>query len=754
MRQGWYDRRRTAVFRALPQANQALYRGSFRTIMPTFGGASNFVINGGEFVTVRRNYNDSTGMDILLSASVPDAAVDAEKRQYAPSCFPGTRGQYINDIIRWVTAPTSERTQSLYWMKGPAGVGKSAIAQTCAERLKDAGCLGAAFFFSQNGRDDHSSLFTTIAYQLSTFLPEYRQILEHRISNDKTLVKKTIASQFKHLIFEPMKELQQRGKEIARLAIFIDGLDECRSKEAQTHIIELIAGFAQADSIPLRWAIFSRPEPSIASAFDDETISPLSRCVELSISRSANRDIELYLRSEFKNILRRRKLPISTSWPTTRDIKKLVAASAGLFAYPSVVIRFIDNYPSLRLEETLQNVLKTISPSNQAHPQPLAVSPFSELDAFYILIMESIAKDILPSVLLLLADMVQIKYDGRNWSAAELCNQLGFSQTEFRGICHQLHAVLYFQDASHLFDFGQDIEPKCSYFNQRKTFEPNSKLKKRLLGIHGIVNLYHKSFYDFLVDPSRSLQLCVTTPSMREKLFERYVQSHHHYAQRYVIQDNSLISVPEARSSDSLSWSQGTEFIDSFIMRRAFANISHRLSPNSPMSAQLLRDASTTCLEKLADLDYRKYLISEIVWHTGLREGYFILGLAGVERVAQGTVFGCIHSRGFKYFDPQAFLNTLRKLEKAGAIRPYHPNLPSSLASIYQSFSPPKPQGRSAGQYRLGHGTRSVTWYWEFDTEKKYFHQFRTVDFVRAMKLYEVEKFKMWKEPWEPSLAS
>jgi hypothetical protein len=41
-----------------------------------------------------------------------------------------------------------------------------------------------------------------------------------------------------------------------------------------------------------------------------------------------------------------------------------------------------------------------------------------------------------------------------------------------------------------------------------------------------------------------------------------------------------------------------------------------------------------------------------------------------------------------------------------------------------------------------------VIWYWEFDTEKRYFHEFRTVDYTKAMRIYEKSKFEMWDEPW------
>jgi len=92
--------------------------------------------------------NPVLGIDILLDSSDPGAAFDSQDH-YDRRCFPGTREQYIADITNWVTESV-DPPSSMYWMRGPAGVGKSAIAQTCAERLKDTGHLGAAFFFTVN----------------------------------------------------------------------------------------------------------------------------------------------------------------------------------------------------------------------------------------------------------------------------------------------------------------------------------------------------------------------------------------------------------------------------------------------------------------------------------------------------------------------------------------------------------------------------------------------------------------------------
>lgn len=79
------------------------------------------------------------GIDILLEASTPEATLDSGARAYEPRCFPGTREQYIEDIVQWAIPAVYDSPPPIFWMNGAAGVGKSAVAQTSAERIKKSG---------------------------------------------------------------------------------------------------------------------------------------------------------------------------------------------------------------------------------------------------------------------------------------------------------------------------------------------------------------------------------------------------------------------------------------------------------------------------------------------------------------------------------------------------------------------------------------------------------------------------------------
>ncbi|KAJ3568491.1 hypothetical protein NP233_g5668 [Leucocoprinus birnbaumii] len=292
-----------------------------------FPNAQNTTIKNSNFTGIDAQYifnQRVSGIDILLEAATPEAAFDSDARRYAPSCYPGTREQYIQDLTSWAST-SYEGKPMIYWMKGPAGVGKSAIAQTCAEELQrmEQPELGAAFFFSVNGCSDDTRLFPILAYQLSTLFPDYRRILDTKIQNDKTLLKKRISRQFESLVISPLRDLEKQGSRIGKRTIIIDGLDECESEDAQSEILQIIGESVRDQTTPFCWAIFSRPNPCIEAAFS--LISALIPChiVWLPISRSVDQEIELYLKGGFANILRHRNMPTMLPWPDDEHIQNL-----------------------------------------------------------------------------------------------------------------------------------------------------------------------------------------------------------------------------------------------------------------------------------------------------------------------------------------------------------------------------------------------------------------------------------------------
>ncbi|KAF5356988.1 hypothetical protein D9756_006359 [Leucocoprinus leucothites] len=666
--------------------------------MSILSGSRDFVIQ--ELRSVQNSiiqYGPS-GIDVLLEASSPEATVDS-RDHYDRRCFPGTRDQYITDITDWSIAP-DDISSLIYWMKALLG-----LASQPSHKHK---------------YDDPTRLFTTLAYQLSTKLPDYRAILDDKISRDKTLVQKKIPSQFYSLIVEPLQELEKQGKKVNRRVIFIDGLDECADKDAQMEIINIVASSAHSRSTPFRWAIFSREEPHIVSTFASPSVSSHCYSVFLPISREADGEIELYLRGGFKNILRRRNfVHLSSSWPTDGDIKKLVHHAAGLFAHPSTVLRFIDGQSYVGFKETLEAIL-----TPKAMPGTQTISPYAELDGLYTLILQRVPEDILFATKLLLSHIYMNDFEyGLHWYAVLICNEIGISETVFQSICHHLRAIMLFHEPP------KDALDKairlahCRYQHCATPISCTSRACRQVLcAVHGSFHFYHKSFYDFLCDPARSTNFCVTIPAIQLSL-----------------------APGEASSSDLLTWSGGCDLLGSFHQFYVFKSISASLCHDTPQFARLVETVRSSSLQKLSQIDHRKFLFADIMSLKGNLS--VVAGHPGFFRFLPHTMFECLHSTYFDPSEPVKFLATVDKLEKAGAIKPYHPQLGSGyIAAFLNTFSRRKEAGKNCGHYELGRGDKSVIWYWEFDTEERYFHEFRTVNYAEAMAFYEAEKFTMWKD--------
>lgn len=135
----------------------------------------------------------------------PDAFHDSHERSPPPKCPPGTRTSVQGVIQSW--AESISYGNRIMWLSGPPGAGKSAIAQTMAERWASDHSLAASFFFSRGkaGRGTSKHLFSTIAYQLALRTPELRCEVGRVVERDPTISERSIDVQLRKLIVEPFQ---------------------------------------------------------------------------------------------------------------------------------------------------------------------------------------------------------------------------------------------------------------------------------------------------------------------------------------------------------------------------------------------------------------------------------------------------------------------------------------------------------------------------------------------------------------------
>jgi hypothetical protein len=290
--------------------------------------------------------------DLLKGHIVPDAAYNSKARQaeYATTCQPETRERILRDLTDWAGR---DDNQTMCWLYGPAGSGKSTIAHTIAERSGDK--LGASFFFSRGkgGRSVTTSLLPTLAYQLATRVPVLQVLMQQALQSDPLILSQTLNDQFRKLIVDPILAI---SGPLPRMVVVIDALDECSDEDLLVEVVRLLGdAFATTRQLPIRFLLTSRPEEHIRNVF----ARPIARRKTYSLALqdfSARDDIRAFLQSQFVNILSDHEVylrEVPKPWPSPAALKELVEKSEGLFIYVSTLVKYVgqgDGLPDEKLE--------------------------------------------------------------------------------------------------------------------------------------------------------------------------------------------------------------------------------------------------------------------------------------------------------------------------------------------------------------------------------------------------------------------
>jgi hypothetical protein len=380
----------------------------------------------------------------------------------------------------------ADKVALILWLYGPAGAGKSAIAQTIAELLEEAGFLAAAFFFSRNsaGRNDKTPLVATLVYQLVKSIPEIRAHVLEAVEEDPALFSCSIQAQIQALIVKPLNAVANDETLILvsrpRL-IILDGLDECRTTSSQTHILNALSTAIRHLHIPLCFLIASRPEQDIRQAFNDQSgLGSLSFSIALDATYRPDRDIEVFLQSTFDEIKRNHpsRAHLPTSWPSAKDIRRLVNKSSGQFIFASTVAKYVNSHRHWPPDR-----LKVIF----GQSEPGRETPFVELDSLYHLILCSVAdiekvKDVL---MILILRPFEEHIPPLTTTAILIEDFLFYRHGEIDMILTDLHSILY-------------VPPPEEEF--------------------GELRFFHASLPDFLLDRSRSKDLFLDQGTAYAKL--------------------------------------------------------------------------------------------------------------------------------------------------------------------------------------------------------------------------------------------
>ncbi|PKY04101.1 NACHT and WD40 domain protein [Aspergillus campestris IBT 28561] len=298
-------------------------------------------------------------------------------------CLQGTRTELLQKIMGWAKSPSQ---QSIFWLKGMAGTGKSTISRTVAGLLKDTNHLGASFFFKrgEGDRGNAKKLFPTLTRQLILWYPELRPGVRKSLDQDPDIASKSLGEQFDKLLLQPLLNLQPDGQPLSAV-IVIDALDECEHDQDTRNIIRLLPLLQKVKSVHLQIFLTSRPELPVNLGFSELGDHAYQSLALHDIPEEVTgHDIYLFLQNQFASIKRDRK--ISDDWPGDDIIQELVRISIPLFISAATVCRYIENSkwePRLRLEELLKDQAKYVSRMDKTYlPILTRLLDDQESDAF------------------------------------------------------------------------------------------------------------------------------------------------------------------------------------------------------------------------------------------------------------------------------------------------------------------------------------------------------------------------------------
>ena len=452
--------------------------------------ARNSLVYNSSLTNVQGNFNvyighggsHPSGLEVLYGHCAPDATHDSQKRSPPPRCHPETRLDILSILDGWAK---DTDLPHIAWLYGAVGTGKSAVAQTMAERWIREGQVVVTFFFSRNSerRRVGRHIVPTLAYQLAMANRDVSDYIESVIRGNHALFTKVMSVQFQKLIVEPLRRLH--SADLSGSIIFIvDGLNECED-EVQKEFLGIIRDFESFTDIAcsVRFLITSRQDPQIRCLLQ-QSCCPIT----LDDCQDTYRDIRLYLENELANIYRtytqgHNVPPLAQSWPSTAIINQLASNACGQFIYAFTVVRFVSDGHGSPCE-LLSLVL---NPSIVVNSSSEGDQLFQPLDQLYLDILSRCCH---PQLLNLVLGYIMASVQGL--SLPQLSTLCVCSTRHIIQVVHPLHSVLSIPDQSSPAELVSILHTSFSDFleNRRRSglFFVNRSVYRAKLGVFFICN--------------------------------------------------------------------------------------------------------------------------------------------------------------------------------------------------------------------------------------------------------------------------
>lgn len=278
----------------------------------------------------------------VAEAATFDSSVDGEQSY----CLPGTRTEVIAQIRHW---STEQNGQSIFWLNGMAGTGKSTISRTVAQLSSNNDVFGASFFFKrgEGNRGRAAFLFTTIAAQLVRRLPCLAPHIREVLVIEPFIHEKPLNDQFQKLILDPLSKNPRCWG--PNLLIVIDALDECGSEDDMRALIGVLSKAQNTITPRVKFFLTSRPELPIRLGFENIGGKYDNLLLAAVPATTIALDIELFMRDKLQTIKTDYNLSVSehrkiaADWPGKDSLQKLIATAIPLFIAAATICRFLSD---------------------------------------------------------------------------------------------------------------------------------------------------------------------------------------------------------------------------------------------------------------------------------------------------------------------------------------------------------------------------------------------------------------------------
>jgi len=271
------------------------------------------------------------------------------------------------------------------------------------------------------------------------------------IQSDPGIAYESLYDQMEKLIIRPLKESN------ISTVVVIDALDECEDEEPASAILSILGRLA-AEIPKVKFFLTGRPEPQISKGFRLPLLAKMTDIFILHEVKAdqVDSDIRLFFKTSFLE-LKGHQHGLD-SWPIEEQLDHLCRRAAGLFVYAAATIKFIsDNKKNPR--ERLNLLLQS---------QKIGAREGKTLDSLYTSILQeafgndpeddSKTRSVLGAVILAINPL----------SPSIIATLLGFDVEDVPPLLSSVNSLLVLQE-----DANHPVQP------------------------------FHKSFPDFITDPTR-----------------------------------------------------------------------------------------------------------------------------------------------------------------------------------------------------------------------------------------------------------